>query len=77
LRARLSEKWDGAISGAESALELWGGLESLGGLGETNQLVLEEVWNMKTFKNGLLIIFICLIAVGCASSMSGSVYSRD
>jgi len=32
---------------------------------------------MKTVKNGLLIILIGLIAVGCASSMSGSTYSRD
>ena len=32
---------------------------------------------MKTAKNGLLIILIGLIAVGCASSMSGSTYSRD
>lgn len=32
---------------------------------------------MKTLKNGLLIILIGLIAVGCAPSMSGSTYSRD
>jgi len=30
-----------------------------------------------TIKNGLLIILIGLIAVGCAPSMSGSTYSRD
>ena len=32
---------------------------------------------MKTAKNGVLIILIGFIAVGCASSMSGSTYSRD
>ena len=32
---------------------------------------------MKKAKNGVLIILIGLIAVGCASSMSGSTYSRD
>ena len=32
---------------------------------------------MKAVKNGLLIILIGLIAAGCASSMSGSTYSRD
>ena len=32
---------------------------------------------MKTVKNGLLIILIGFIAVGCAPSMSGSTYSRD
>ena len=32
---------------------------------------------MKTIKNGLLIILIGLIAVGCAPSMSGNTYSRD
>ena len=32
---------------------------------------------MKTVKNRFLIILIGLIAVGCAPSMSGNVYSRD
>ena len=32
---------------------------------------------MKALKNGLLIIFIGVFALGCASSMSGSTYSRD
>ena len=32
---------------------------------------------MKAVKNGLLIILIGFIAAGCASSMSGSTYSRD
>ena len=32
---------------------------------------------MKTAKNGLLVILIGLIAAGCASSMSGSTYSRN
>ncbi|MBW2607487.1 MAG: hypothetical protein JRD05_07590 [Deltaproteobacteria bacterium] len=32
---------------------------------------------MKAVKNGLLIILIGLVAAGCASSMSGSTYSRD
>lgn len=32
---------------------------------------------MKTVKTGLLIVFAVLIIVGCASSMSGSTYSRD
>ena len=32
---------------------------------------------MKTVNNGLLIVLISIIAVGCAPSMSGSTYSRD
>lgn len=61
----------------KTAPEVWDALVPLAGLNQANQLVLEEVLNMKTAKNGVLIIFIGLIAVGCASSMSGSTYSRD